>query len=469
MVAGFVGLMLAVGWWKGRDEDSTEDFFLGGRSVPAWAACLSFVATEFSALTIIGVPATAFRENWNYLQFFLGNAASRIAIAFLFIPAFFKFQCTTIYEYLGQRFGPYTHRTASLFFFVTRLAGSGVRLFAAAMAVKTLVGTSLAATLIFFTIVGIFYIGFGGIKAVVWTNVVQSFAFLAGGLATLWFLHRAVPGGLAAAFGSASAAGRLQVINWGTPATFFTDPNVVLIAVLNGFFGSMAAFGTDHDLMQRLLTVKTRGESQKTLVATIAGSFCVALTYLAVGAALFGYYQLTGAKPAEDLKNVFPVFINTVMPAGLRGLMLAAILLASIDSPLGSLSASFVTDIYRPLIAPGRDDRHYLRVGRLAVVAFGLVLGGLAWICQYAQDLLWLAYQIGGVTFGSLLGVFLLGLLTDVRGDRGNAIAMVVSAVAMAVMLVAIKVGWLPLGWSWLMLIGTTSTIVLSWAMSDRS
>ena len=131
VMASLLALMVGVGFFFRRRQTSTEEFFLGGRKVPGWAAALSFVATEVSAVTIISVPATAYRENWEYLQFFIGSAAARIVIATLFIPAFYKFHCTTIYQFLAARFGWGTQVAASFFFFLTRLTGSGVRLMAA--------------------------------------------------------------------------------------------------------------------------------------------------------------------------------------------------------------------------------------------------------------------------------------------------------------------------------------------------
>jgi len=150
ILAVSVGLLFFIGLVVGRKEDTTQNFFLGNRQIPWWAACLSFVATEISAVTIISVPATAYSENWEYLQFFIGSFASRIFLAFFFIPAFYKFNCTTIYEYLKHRFGPETQYSATCFFFVTRLLASGVRLTVAAMAVSILLGWRFVPTLVLF-------------------------------------------------------------------------------------------------------------------------------------------------------------------------------------------------------------------------------------------------------------------------------------------------------------------------------
>ena len=272
-------VLVVIGVGFTRQQHDTTDFFLARRRVPWWAACLSFLATEISAVTIISVPATAYSENWQYVQFFIGSSLAKLAVAFLFIPAFYRHQVTTIYEFLARRFGAASQVTGSIFFFITRLAGSGVRLMAAALAVSVLLGWPLVPTIAIFTVVSILYIAAGGVKAIVWTNVFQALMFLAAGAATLLFLLSQIEGGLATVSRVAGEAGRLNVVNWGPApgdANFwrriFADPNIVWVAILNGFVGSMAAFGTDHDLMQRLLTVETRKESQRTLALTPIGT-----------------------------------------------------------------------------------------------------------------------------------------------------------------------------------------------------
>jgi SSS family transporter len=468
LVAALVAL-LAIGGAFTREQRGTSDFFLARRRIPWWAACLSFLATEISAVTIISVPATAYAENWEYAQFFIGSSLAKFVVALLFIPAFYRYNCVTIYEFLAHRFGAASQVTASIFFFISRLLGSGVRLMAACVAVAVLMGWPVWPTIVLFSLVSIVYIALGGVKAVVWTNVFQATMFLVGGGLTVAFLASQIDGGLAAMFRTAAEAGRLNVINWGPApgdADFWrrvlSDPSIVWLAVLNGIVGSTAAFGTDHDLMQRLLTVETRKQSQRTLAVTPLGTLVTLAIYLSIGAGLFTYYAQhpTASLPRPD--EILPFFIRTAMPEVLRGVMLAAIVLASIDSPLGSLSASFVTDIYRPLLVRGRSETHYLRVSRAAVVAFGVVLALLAWGFSFFSGFLWLAFKIAGVTFGSLLGVFLLGLITRAGADRANAFAMVIMAVVNLGLLVLSETGRIGLGWSWLVILGTAGTMVLS-------
>lgn len=474
VVLALLTLLLLVGLWSGRREDSTADFFLGSRRIPWWAAGLSFVATEISAVTLISVPAIAFLENWEYVQFFVGSFLARIAIAYLFIPAFFRFNCTSIYEFLGQRFGPATQITGSLLFFITRLLASGVRLLVAALAVSVLVGLPLGLTIAIFTAISILYIAWGGIKAVVWTNVVQMVVFTVAGLVAIFFLLSQIQGGLGSVLASAGGSGKMTIFNWGPnpakvgPAAFLarlaTDPNLFVLATLNGFFGSMAAFGTDQEIMQRLLTVESRQISQKTMLLTPLGSGVVMFIFLFIGSCLYTFYSQHPelSLPAKG-DNIFPHFIAQTMSGGWRGFMLAAVIMASIDSPLGSLTTSFVTDLYRPVLKPQADERHYLIVSRLGVIIFGLALAVVAYACSHGEKFLWLAFKIGGVTYGSLLGVFLLGLLTRRQGNRVNVAAMISAALLMLLCLFLSEKEIVPLGWTWLLLLGTLLTFGIGW------
>ncbi len=469
-----LAVLLAIGLWFTRRQRDTVDFFLARRRVPWWAACLSFLATEISAVTIISVPATAYSENWEYVQFFVGSSLAKFAVAFLFIPAFYRHDVTTIYEFLAHRFGRASQVTAALFFFVTRLLGSGVRLMAAALAVAVLMGWPIAPTIALFVVISILYIAAGGVTAIVWTNVFQALVFLGAGAATLGYLLTQIDGGAGAVLVTAGGAGRLNVINWGPApgdADFWrrvlTDPNIVWVALLNGLIGSMAAFGTDHDLMQRLLTVETRRQSQRTLALTPLGTLATLAIYLSLGAALYTFYAQQPHLAVSRPDEILPHFVRQAMPGVLRGLMLSAIVLASIDSPLGSLSASFVTDIYRPLLVRNGSERHYLLVSRLAVVAFGLVLGAIAHFFSAFDKILWLAFKIAGVTFGSLLGVFLLGLLSRRRiADGANVAAMIVMAFVNLALLVLSETKVLEFAWSWLVVVGTAGTMGLALALS---
>jgi SSS family solute:Na+ symporter len=456
-------LLFVISYVFGREEKDTNDYFLGGRRVPPVVACLSFLATEISALTIVGIPHTAFTENWRWIQFMVGSALARLLVAFIFIPAFYKYNCTSIYEFLGHRFGPATQYTGSIYFFITRLIASGVRLYATCMAVGIIMGWSLSATITLFTIISIVFIAFGGIKAVVWAGAYQALFFVLVGIVVTVYLIQHIEGGLAAAMQTAQEAGRLSTFyfkfNLNEPSTFWAGS-------ANGFFVGLVAFGTDQEMVQRLLTVETRKSSQKTIISTIITVLPVYWLYLLVGTLLYVFYrQNQSLSLPEELKEILPHFARTVLPNGLKGLVLGAIFMASVDSPLSSLSSSFVTDIYRPLIRRGASERHYLFVSRAAVVGFGLVLAGIAAACAPVENILWFAFQILSITGGPMLGAFLLGLLTNRKANLANIPSMLFSTVVCVVLLVLIKREIITFAWSWLIVIGTGITFILSYLL----
>lgn len=452
-------LLLVISYVFGRRERDTHDFFLGGRRIPPAIACLSFVATEISALTIVSMPHTAFTENWRWLQFLIGSALARMLVALLFIPAFYKYNCTSIYEFLGHRFGPATQYAGSIYFFITRLLASGVRLYATCMAVGVILDWPLAATIALFTVVSILFIAFGGIKAVVWAGAYQAIFFVAVGIAVVGYLLQHIDGGLAAALQTAGEAGRLSTFNFRLD---LHDATTFWAGTANGFFVGLVAFGTDQEMVQRLLTVKTRRSSQKTIVSTIFTVLPVYWLYLLVGTLLYVFYhQHPDLVLPQELKELLPHFARTVLPAGLKGLVLGAIIMASIDSPLNSLSASFVSDIYRPLIRKHADERHYLLVSRIGVVGFGLILAAIAALCSPVENILWFAFQVYSLTGGPMLGVFLLGLLTRRKANLVNVPAMLISTAICVALLFLIEAGHLHLGWTWLIVLGTTITMLL--------
>jgi SSS family transporter len=468
VVAGAIGVLLVIAYLSGRREKDTQDFFLGERRVPSVIASLSFVATEISAMTIAAVPAAGYRENWQYLQFFIGSAAAKVLIAFLFIPAFYKYKCTTVYEFLRHRFGPETQYAGSVFFFITRLLASGVRLFVACSAVSIILGWPLDRTLVLFTAVSTAFIAYGGIKAVVWTGAFETTVFFVAAFALIGYLLAQVSGGLPEAWRLAAEGGRLSLFN---VAPSVSDPKTLWGASANAFFVGLAVFGTDQELMQRLLTVQSRRSSQKALIGTILATLPLVVAYLAVGTLLYVFYQQNPALPRPDNSDkILSHFTVQALPFGLKGLVLAAIILASIDSPLNSLASSFVTDIYRPLIRKGASERHYLWVSRIGVVGFGILLIMVAWPCQRLEGILWVGLQVFTVTGGATLGVFLLGLVTRRVVNRGNIVAMVASSLAMVAAIYASEAGlagWkLRIGWTWLIVIGTAITFGLGYLLS---
>ena len=482
-----IAMLFVIGYFAGRKERSTDDFFLGNRRVPMFIAALSLVATEVSAVTITQTPGTGFSENLQYLQFYIGSAASKIFVAFLFIPVFYKHNCTSIYEFLRHRFGPPSQYAGSIFFFITRLLGSGARLYAACLGVAMILDWNIVQSLMLFSAVSVVFIAFGGIKAVVWNGAYQAGMFYIAGAAVIVYLCTQISGGFTEAWNIASQGGRLSMFDFSVD---LNKPTSFWAGTASAFFVGMAVFGTDQELVQRLLTVDSRRSSQKAILTTIFAALPVLLMFMFIGTLMFVFFkQNPDSSLPTAAKGVFPYYIGAYLPAGLKGLLLATIILASIDSPLASLSSSFVMDIYRPLVKKNASDRHYLWISRLGVVGFAVVLGLIAYAVSPAQNILWVAFQILGVTGGSLLGIFLLGILTRRGTNRGNIIAMIVSSTVMAVFMFLTNYGpvglerffgltdqlvpsgekpIVPLAWTWGIVIGTLLTFAIAWVVGRK-
>jgi Na+/proline symporter len=330
--------------------------------------------------------------------------------------------------------------------------------------VGVIMGWPLSATITLFTAVSIAFIAFGGIKAVVWAGAYQALFFVVAGIVIVGYLVQHIDGGLFTAMQTACEAGRLSTFNFKFD---LKDASTFWAYLAGGFFIGLASFGTDQEMVQRLLTVETRKSSQKTIISTILTVLPVYWLYLLVGTLLYVFYQQNPSLPLPgELKEIVPNFARNVLPAGLKGLVLGAIFMASVDSPLSSLSSSFVMDIYRPLIRRSASEKHYLLVSRAGVVGFGLLLAAIAAACAPVENILWFAFQILSITGGPMLGVFLLGLLTQCRANRTNILAMLVSTAICLVLLVLIKRETLKLGWSWLIVIGTATTFALGYLVA---
>jgi SSS family transporter len=471
--AALLAAMTFVGWGTGQATGTADEFFRGGRRMPWIAAALALVAAEVSSLTIIGVPATAFRGDWTYLQFFLGAIAGRVLVAFVFLPAIFRGGGDTVYAYLGERFGPLTRTAAASAFLASRLLISGVRLLAASIAAGALLGWGPMPTILLFTVVALVALARGGAAAAVWTGAFQALVFLGvGALSAAYLLHRA-DGGLPAAMNLASAAGKLRFLDFGSSPLqpgflqrFFSEPAVFWVAALTGFFGSAAAFGTDHELAQKLYVVREARSARGVLLLSTAGSLLVLLAYLSVGTLLFVFYkQNPGLALPVQLDRIFPHFAATAMPRVLRGLVLSAIVMASIDAPLASLATVFTTDLLRPFsraASPGEE----LRRARRSAAAFALILAGLSILFGCSGAALSFAFKAGGVASGPLLGVFLLGLTSERRGDLPAVSAFGAMAALDLFLLILSENGLLPVSWSWLAVLGAAGTYALAWAFT---
>jgi Na+/proline symporter len=474
LVGAVLAALCAVGWKTGARAASGDDYLLAGRRLPWPAAGLALTASEISALTVLGVAAYSFRADWTSLQLFVGAAAARVLVALLFVPAFHRSSGRTIYGVLGDRFGPRTRAASAAAFLAARLLVSAVRLLVACAAAGALLGWGFPPTLILLTAVSLVVLVRGGAEPAVWTGAIETGVVLGAGLLAAVFLLRRADGGFPAALHLAAAAGKLRVTDWGfsAPAAgffarFMNDPSLLWTALLTGFVGSAAAFGADHELAQKLMVVPDDAAGRKALYLSIAGSAAVLLVYLSVGTLLWVYYkQNPGMALPDQLSRVLPNFALTVMPRIVRGAVLAAVLAAAVDSPLPSLSAVALDDLWRPFSRRAASAGRELRFARVSSVVFALALAGLAALFASSEAALSVAFKAGAAAAGPLLGLFLLALTSERGGDAEALAALGVSVALCAGLLWLGEGGLLPFGWSWLVPAGAAASYGVGWGLS---
>jgi len=483
----YFAAVLGIGFYHARRNKGSDDFISGSRQMPWLAVLGSIVATEVSAATFLATPGVGFSENMSYLQFGVGSFLARLFIAFVFLGAFYAAKSLTIYEFLAKRFGNGTRYTATLFFIVTRLLASAVRLMIAATGLSLILDMSFALCLAIFTLVAVIYTGGGGIRGIIWTDVLQAIVFISCGLALILYIGQSIGWSTITEIGTAH--GRFDIFRF-TPSDtdtgllgWLNDPKLFWIAAVFGFVSTTAAFGTDQDMTQRMLTCKDVSAARRSVILSGFISIPIAALFLFVGIALFAFYQVHadaslpmklleggGSEVAPD--KVFPWFIGTQLPSGLRGLLLVGVLAAamsSLDSTMGALSSSALVDLYRPLLKKQTSEQTGLRISRLFVSLFGVALALTAWALKDAEGFLWLTFKIGSITYGALLGVFLLGIITQRGSDRGNWISMLSGSLLCAGLLALIETGNLALGWTWLIVIGTAWTFGLGCLWHEKA
>ena len=474
---------LGVGLWVARHQRSATDYFLGARDLPAWAILLSIVATETSALTVISIPGIGARGDLTFLQLTLGYLIGRIAVAVWLLPGYFRGDQETAYARLEHRFGVGTRRLTSTIFLCSRFLGDAVRVFASAIPLALVTGWSIPSSIVVMGVVTMVYTWLGGFKAVVWTDVLQLSVYLAGGIGAL-FVAWHLAGGPVEALSLAAAEGKLRVVD---PTISFTRTYTLLGGIVGGALLSAASHGTDHLIVQRLLATRSLADARVALIGSGLMVMFQFTLFLLVGVAIWA----AGFAPADLAGDqLFPRFVVDHLPAGLAGLVIAGILAAAMgthSSAINSLASSATHDLYSSYT--GRTDPvHLLRVGRLfsAVWATGLIFGALYF--HYAAQgndtpVVVLALSIASITYGPLLGTYLLaGQWPRARGrDVVGAVAVTVCVMLVVIfarrLATAPRLEWLePVGglaWPWYVPLGTAlafgTGVLLSYLPSRES
>jgi len=478
VLAIYAGVLVVSGIWLGRKKPSgTEDYFLAGRGMPAWAVAVSILATSLSAATFVGGPEQAFRGNLTYLSSNIGAMLAAVFVAWVMIPAFYRQQVATVYELLEFRFGSTARRAASAMFLIGRVFASGARIFIAALPASLIVygdlaPRHLAAAIAALSFAGIVYTLAGGVRSIIWSDVIQTVVFLGAAVAAAVVLFGRIPisfGEILSVLaqpgpGESSKLVALDAgLDWNMPRLGF-DPSVPY-TLLTAFTGmallNIGAYGTDHDLAQRMLTCRSAAKGSWSVIIAILIGLPVSFLFLAIGLLLYVFYQLPEAMGAaapgyaiDDTRQVFLTFMLRELPPGMAGVMLAGLFaagLSSLNSALNAMGASFVNDWYRSAV-PGQDERHYLRVGRCAVAGCGIVLGGFAMGCIYwqqaaGQSLIDFALGVMAFAYSGLVAVFLTALMT--RRGNGTSAVLALATGFLAVLLLQPWAWshWAPAGW----------------------
>jgi solute:Na+ symporter, SSS family len=478
VIAAYLIGITALGIYVGRKQKDSKDYFVADRSIPWWAVMISVVASETSALTFISIPGLAYVGNLGFLEVAIGYLLGRIVVATVLLPRYYQGDLVTAYALLEKRFGIATRRFTSVVFMVTRGMADSVRVFATAVPIALIIGPLLppaavmpTAVLVLGTLTVIYTIR-GGMRAVVWTEIVQASVYLIGGLSAILLIGHAVPGGWSAILNTAGPAGKLHTFTF---STTLKEPHTVWAGLIGGAFLSMASHGADQLIVQRLLSSKTLKDGQAAIIGSGVVIIAQFALFLMIGV---GLWVLNHGQTFPSADAIFPTFIVDHMPHGLVGLLLAAILAATMSTHSGainSLAAASVHDIYLPLTGKVASDPSVLRTSKIFALLWGIALtgGALLFPQNPKMPIVVVALSIASFTQGGLLGGFFLGIYWR-RAIQRDAITGMAVAIAVMAFIVFAKqfiaafpglTGLLTpvstIAWPWYVLIGTTITMVV--------
>ena len=463
IVAVYLLGMTMFGVWFTKKQKDLRTYFVGDRDVGWFMVLMSIVATETSAVTFLSVPGLAYRPNGGnffYLQLSFGYIVGRCIVAWLLLPLYMQGNLFSAYEVLRQKFGPSVQRAASAIFLVTRTIADGLRLFLTALlmqfVLKGVLGDNAQGgiewAVIVVGVVTIIYTFLGGMKAVLWTDLIQFVIKVGGAALACLFILQMLPGGWSELVSAGSAAGKFNLFDFDPKHAFDPAHNFNFWAgLIGGAVFSMASHGADQLMVQRYLCARSLGHARAALILsgiTVTIQFAL---FLLVGVGLW-VLQDRGLFAFPDKPDgkawlpdeVFGLFIVTKLPTGIVGILVAAVLAAAMSTLSSSLNSSanaLVTDFYKPL-RPDRDERHYVRVSRLLTIVWGIAQMAVA-IAAYRfggeKSIVEQVLKVAGLTTGLLLGLFILGSLPRPVSPRAALTGLIVGfAVVLTI--------WLPEG-----------------------
>jgi solute:Na+ symporter, SSS family len=466
--------LLAITWFGARFRKSQHtlgDYFLGGKTVPWWAIALSIVSAETSTLTIISTPALSFAGNYGFLQVVFGYLAARIVISTLFLPAYFRGEMFTAYELMRRRFGDRIRRLTAGTFLVLRALAEGVRVVAISLVVSIILKLGDAMSIAVILALTLIYTYEGGMTAVIWTDVIQMFLYVFGAIASFIVILHEIPGGWAHVASIAEPLGKMQVFDFHLGTGFFSRTYTFWAGLIGGCFLTTASHGTEQLLVQRLLAAPDERASRAALLSSWVVIFIQFSMFLAIGTCLFVLYRENHWTPPAVSDRLYPLYIWEHLPRGIAGLVIAAILAAAmsnLSAALNSLASTSVMDFWKPLSRSSTtSDATWLSRSRHITAVWAAILFVVAMFARQWGSLLQAGLSIASVVYGSLLGVFLLGLLTKRVGEIAAMIAMCTGLALMLFVKFETSIAW-----TWYVVIGTAGTfatgLILSFLIKEH-
>ena len=487
--------IIVLGFWFGRDQRTTRDYFLGSKNIPWWGIGLSIVAAETSALTVIGVPGMAYGGNLAFLQLVIGYVLARVILAILMVPHYLKGEIYSPYQLLADAFGVPSRQTAAAFFLLSETLAAGVRVYVVCNPIQLMLGIQVLPAILLFVVLSLLYTYVGGVKAVIWTDAAQFLLFLAGGLFTLWYIPHRYEGGLAAVLQAGYEAGKLHWLNVlpgaAQPLTFYSalqfllqDPINIWMGVIGGTVMVMSSHGAEQLIVQRVLACQTVGDGRRALALSAVVIFPLFFIFLLIGAMLWVFYQshpmrieLPQPRPGlQKFDYIYPIFMLTETPPVLKGFLIVAILsaaMSSVSSALTSLASVSTMDFVKGWVAKTRSEEFFLRFSKVSTLAWALILIYVAYLSREVAFVLDAAFKLRGLTSGALLG----GLLLAVWWRKGLSLPVVAGMLASLLVMVSISPlvqanlpeGWprlrLKIAFPWYTTIGATVMLVVAWAV----
>ena len=427
---GYFGVLVMMGVYFAGKGSSTEEFFLAGRRMPWWATGLSIYGTQLSSISFMAVPAKVYATDWVYIFVQVSIIMVAVPVVFLYLPYFLRAKRTSAYEYLEQRFNLPVRLYASVSFVLYQLGRMAIVLFLPAIALSTVTGISVYACILVMGVLATLYTVMGGMKAVIWTDVVQVFVLYGGALLSLAILVWKMDGGLAGIVSAGLEYDKFHMLNW----TWDWTTTAVWVMLVGNFFLNLVPYTSDQAVLQRYFTTKDEKSAARSIWTNAILLVPSTLTLFILGTGLWAFYRTNPEllNPALPTDSIFPLFIAQQLPVGIAGLLIAAVFAASmstVDSSLNSVSTVLVTDFYTRF-RPTSSDRRRLLLARLLTGGLGAIATATSIaLATFDVGSLWDAFQgMMGLLGGGLAGLFALGIFfrnANGRGAMTGAIASV--------------------------------------------